>query len=174
MSYIPSSQMIEAVESRRLALIRSVIISSINADPSGEKRMAQAAFAYAVDRVPEVLQDFDPGDSLKPSEEWNKDYWTSVKVGLMENFSRERFEHILEVGRVVFGASESVSAPSAASEERASAKAKAPAPTGGERSRRAHGGGNKHKSSPGCGIVLVACVALCIAIPIAIRFLWRK
>lgn len=82
-----------------VVMARSIIIGLAN------KNFAEAgrSFFYAAERMPELLQQHD-GDLYPISKEnsiWTEDYWHGITRDLMKNFSKERFEHLCEVGAQV-------------------------------------------------------------------------
>ncbi|MEI6826876.1 MAG: hypothetical protein WCK54_14865 [Desulfuromonadales bacterium] len=88
-----------AIREQDVVMARSIIIGLAN------KNFAEAgrAFFYAVERMPELLQQHD-GDLYPMSKEnsiWTEDYWHGITRDLMKNFSKERFEHLCEVGAQV-------------------------------------------------------------------------
>jgi hypothetical protein len=88
-----------AIREQDVVMARSIIIGLAN------KNFAEAgrAFFYAAERMPELLQQHD-GDLYPVSNEhsiWTEDYWHGITRDLMKNFSKERFEHLCEVGAEV-------------------------------------------------------------------------
>lgn len=88
-----------AIREQDVVMARSIIIGLAN------KNFAEAgrAFFYAAERMPELLQQHD-GDLYPMSKEnslWTEDYWHGITRDLMKNFSKERFEHLCEVGAQV-------------------------------------------------------------------------
>lgn len=88
-----------AIREQDVVMARSIIIGLAN------KNFAEAgrAFLYAAERMPELLQQHD-GDLYPISKKnsfWTEDYWHGITRDLMKNFSKERFEHLCEVGAQV-------------------------------------------------------------------------
>jgi tRNA isopentenyl-2-thiomethyl-A-37 hydroxylase MiaE len=61
------------------------------------------AFLYVVSKMPDVLQTHE--EDLYPIERdenaWDKDYWNGLTGDMMHNFSKERFEHMLQVEQYI-------------------------------------------------------------------------
>lgn len=88
-----------AIREQDVVMARSIIIGLANKDFAEAGR----AFFYAAERMPELLQQHD-GDLYPMSKEnslWTEDYWHGITRDLMKNFSKERFEHLCEVGAEV-------------------------------------------------------------------------
>lgn len=85
-----------AIHDQEVQMARSIIIGLAN-DNFGE---ALRALVYAGDRMPELFQPHN--DKLYPmrndSTEWTEDYWHGLTGDLMRNFSKERFQHLCDVG----------------------------------------------------------------------------
>lgn len=88
-----------AIRDQDVSMARSIVIGLANKN-FGE---ALRAFIYAGDRMPELLQQHD-GD-LYPmynnNATWSEDYWHSITGDLMRNFSKERFQHLCDVGAYI-------------------------------------------------------------------------
>lgn len=85
-----------AIREQDVMLARSIIIGLANINFAEAGR----AFLYTAERMPELLQHND-GDLYPMSKDntvWTLDYWHGITRDLMKNFSKERFEHLCEVG----------------------------------------------------------------------------
>lgn len=73
----------------------------LDVDPTFEEYKED--FNYCCENVPEM---FEKHMELTPRRDnqhsWTDDYWNMLKVDLLENFSRERFEHMRSVAKVVY------------------------------------------------------------------------
>ena len=77
---------------------RDELIVSINYI---EKSLTQSEFDS-------IWEEYDGLKLDRDKNNWNKSYFASLQGDLRYNFSKERFEHILEVGRYVYGITKSV------------------------------------------------------------------
>jgi hypothetical protein len=92
----------DAIRDGDRSRVHSIIVGAAN------RSLAEAlkCFEYAINNLPGVL---DPHNEerypiILDRFAWNEDYWDQQTSRLMSNFSKERFEHLLEVGAVVFPA----------------------------------------------------------------------
>lgn len=80
--------------------LRYIFLDSLDVDPTFEK--------YKDDYVVCKKQDgmFEPYVELTPlstsRSDWNMDYWVKIKFDQKKNFSEKRFEHMIEVAKVVY------------------------------------------------------------------------
>lgn len=88
-----------AIREQDVVMARSIIIGLANKDFAEAGR----SFFYAAERMPELLQQHDGDLYPMPKENsiWTEDYWHGITRDLMKNFSKERFEHLCEVGAEV-------------------------------------------------------------------------
>ena len=94
-------QLTQAIREGDLSLTRSVIIGLAATDLDEAKQ----AYQDALRELPAIVQahdDFYPIDTDHAS--WTESYWHGITRDLMRNFSKERFEHLCQVGAHVFTA----------------------------------------------------------------------
>lgn len=112
MTFKPLSYLENAVKSKDIKEIRIAILSYIK-KCLGDTNEIEDAINYIKNSLSEseynkIWEEHD-GISLEQNKNnWNKNYFSSVEVDLSDNFSEERFKHILEVGKYVYGTTESV------------------------------------------------------------------
>ncbi|MCD8039590.1 MAG: hypothetical protein LUE96_10980 [Lachnospiraceae bacterium] len=79
--------------------LRYIFIDSLDVDPTFEKYKEDYAVCRTVDGM------FEPYKELTPlamsHSEWSMDYWGKIKFDQKKNFSEKRFEHMIEVAKIV-------------------------------------------------------------------------
>ena len=81
--------------------LRYIFLDSLDVDPTFESYKEE--FEYCCKNIPEMFEPYKELSPLKkdPSE-WNDTYWIDIKMDLKENYSLKRFEHMMEVAKVVY------------------------------------------------------------------------
>lgn len=107
MEFKPLSYLEDAVKSKNPEDIRSALISYIK-KCLGDTEEIMDALNYVKKSLSEeeyksIWEEYDGLTLELDKNNWNKDYFALVEVDLSYNFSKERFNHILEVGRYVYG-----------------------------------------------------------------------
>lgn len=98
MNFEPKEYLVDSVKSEDVIKIK-VALSEYIRMHSGNRREIEAALNYVKKEVPYInLMETHDGITFKSKGEWNKEYVWELISDLMENFSRERLQHILEVG----------------------------------------------------------------------------
>ncbi|MCK8827926.1 hypothetical protein MWH25_09265 [Natroniella acetigena] len=96
----------KALENKDVIRVRNVLANSIREDPAdvrgiidfNKRKIEQKAKSAGL----ELWQEHD-GRTFKEKSEWNEEYLSLLMAQLMSsNFSKKRFNHILEVGREVY------------------------------------------------------------------------
>jgi|GEM_PF-2039949 len=110
--WTPSHYLKEAIASRNYIRIHNELCSVIHKDPTFRTTEFADTLRY-VERqnLPDVIQGHD-GRTFADRGDWTQDYWALVLSELMDNFSRDRLEHIRAVGRHLHGVPSSAPAPS--------------------------------------------------------------
>lgn len=74
----------------------------LDVDPTFEEY--EEDFQYCCKNVPEIFErHVDLTTHIDNNQRnWTNDYWNGLKVDLLKNFSRERFEHMQKVARIVY------------------------------------------------------------------------
>ncbi|MGG1516995.1 hypothetical protein ABE504_16420 [Paenibacillus oryzisoli] len=88
---------VEAVNGGDLGQIRITLSSLMIASPGAEQEI-RAAVAYIEASVTKLWDEHD-GREFAPEEQWNNDYLGLLHSQFKFNFSRERFEKMLAVGK---------------------------------------------------------------------------
>jgi hypothetical protein len=103
MQFIPNSLLQEAVENHHLRHIRSAISSYMVSDPSDSRGEIMPAIHYVEQSgITDLWQAHDQQE-FKARQEWDEEYYGLIQAEFMFNYSKDRFEHALEVGRKVYG-----------------------------------------------------------------------
>lgn len=99
----PQQFLIDAVEQNDLKKIRAALSTYLSKNPTNENKEVTDAVAYVNQHFQGGLWDA-PDD--RPFEEnpsnWSKDYFAGLKSDLRNNFSKQRFVHILSVGQEIY------------------------------------------------------------------------
>ncbi|MBE6061160.1 MAG: hypothetical protein E7215_13450 [Clostridium sulfidigenes] len=79
--------------------LRYIFLDSLDVDPTFEKYKDDYSVCRSLDGM------FEPYVELTPlstsHSEWDMDYWVKIKFDQKKNFSQKRFEHMIEVAKVV-------------------------------------------------------------------------
>lgn len=77
-----------------------IFVDSLDVDPTFEKYKEDYLYCK------EIVGFFDSHNDMTPIQEdknkWNMAYWEQLKLDLVKNFSQRRFEHMLQVAKVVY------------------------------------------------------------------------
>ena len=80
--------------------LRYIFLDSLDIDPTFEKYKDDYAVCKKLDGL------FEPYTELTPlfmnHAEWDMDYWGKLKYDLKRNFSEKRFEHMIEVAKIIY------------------------------------------------------------------------
>ncbi|MBI9109963.1 hypothetical protein [Maridesulfovibrio ferrireducens] len=84
----------DLINSGEMSQARSIIVSKLDGDRFKENMEIASSWG----QFPEDLYDEDDNDSNFLSEElWSREYWTEMRVGLSNNFSKKKLNHIITV-----------------------------------------------------------------------------
>jgi hypothetical protein len=101
----------KAIEKRELGRIREILSGFITADQSFSKGIFDERLRYCVSRgvlEQELFVPFDGGLLNENPIEWDIPYFAKQRVRFHANFSRERLEHLRQIGKKIFLESDSV------------------------------------------------------------------
>lgn len=56
---------------------------------------------YILEKVPDLWDEHDKDISNLDGNEWNSEYFSLIKKDLRRNFSKDRFEHYIEIGNFI-------------------------------------------------------------------------
>lgn len=93
------------IKEKNIEDIRIAIESSNALDPNGERGEVEERLSLLKNKISddELYEKHD--DELYPilpKEQWDEDYFNKQKVKLQRNFSKERLEHVRELGKFIF------------------------------------------------------------------------
>ncbi|MCI9399139.1 MAG: hypothetical protein HFJ07_04865 [Lachnospiraceae bacterium] len=95
------SEVKKRADNKDIRWIQYGFADCLDVDPTFEEYKED--FNYCCENVPEM---FEKHVELTPRRDnqhsWTDDYWNMLKVDLLENFSRERFDHMRSVAKVVY------------------------------------------------------------------------
>lgn len=102
MTFQPIQALQKAVESKNIRNIRSAISSYMVSDPTDSRGEIHRAVRHVESNGIKNLWESHDNEQFKNKNEWDKEYYGVLQAELMFNFSKERFNHALEVGRAVY------------------------------------------------------------------------
>lgn len=102
MTFQPIQALQKAVESKNIRNIRSAISSYMVSDPTDSRGEIHRAVRHVESNGIKNLWEPHDNEQFKNKNEWDKEYYGVLQAELMFNFSKERFNHALEVGRTVY------------------------------------------------------------------------
>lgn len=80
--------------------LRYIFIDSLDVDPTFEKYQQDYNYCKGLSGF---FEEYTEITNLKQnSSEWNASYWDQLKRDLVKNFSQIRFEHMIQVAKVVY------------------------------------------------------------------------
>lgn len=105
-------EFIDFIDQKNIRQIRISIESVNSLDPNGERGEVDERLELLKGRVSddELYEKHD--DELfpiLPKDIWDEDYFNKQKVKLQRNFSKERLEHVRELGKFIFPPKEKIS-----------------------------------------------------------------
>lgn len=105
MSFKPLDFLKVAVESRNISNIRAAVSSYITKNPGNRDRELNEVLKYITNN--QLDNDLWEKHIVKSEEtsnkaEWSKEYFRLIRSNLRSNFSRQRMQHILEVGEYLY------------------------------------------------------------------------
>ena len=79
--------------------LRYIFLDSLDVDPTFEKYKDDYAVCKKIEGMFEPYTELTDLSTIHS--EWNMDYWVKLKYDQKQNFSEKRFEHMIEVAKVV-------------------------------------------------------------------------
>ena len=90
----------KCAEANDIKGLRYIFVDCLDVDPTFEKYEEDYNYCKNIPGL------FDAHANLSgiisDSSRWNTSYWEQLKLDLMKNFSQERFEHMIQVAKVVY------------------------------------------------------------------------
>lgn len=87
-------------ESNDIKGLRYIFVDCLDVDPTFEKYKKDYEYCK---NVPGFLENYKEISTLtNDTSMWNKKYWETLKTDLLKNFSEKRFQHMIDVAKVVY------------------------------------------------------------------------
>ncbi|MFI3211075.1 MAG: hypothetical protein R3Y64_08550 [Peptostreptococcaceae bacterium] len=102
MNFKPNSTLERAIDSNNLSAIRIAIISYIDKDPADRKNETLNAIKYIESKNINIWQSNQYIEREKSISQWDMDYLSEIQADLSNNFSKERLELALKVGKHIY------------------------------------------------------------------------
>lgn len=90
----------KCAETNDIKGLRYIFVDCLDVDPTFEKYKEDYNYCKNIPGLFDVHADLSGMTS--DSKKWNASYWDQLKLDLMKNFSKERFEHMIRVAKVVY------------------------------------------------------------------------
>ncbi|MGG3449765.1 hypothetical protein [Domibacillus aminovorans] len=94
-----SEQFKVAVQSKEIEKVKIMLKNSLTMDLTFNQ--FKEMLDYALKYFPNIIEKHE-GEKFESKDNWDKEYASSIKVDLVDNFSAERIEHIKEVQTYVY------------------------------------------------------------------------
>lgn len=101
MSFKPETFLQDAVSSKDVEAVKGAICGYIDMDAGNTERIKNA-LNYVEQNGINIWQNHEEIEKIKPKTEWNLDYLALIQADLMYNFSKERMNLILEIGKHIY------------------------------------------------------------------------
>lgn len=155
MSFKPLSYLEDAVITKDVKDIRIAILSYIK-KCLGDTQEIEDAVSYIRKSLSDleyqsIWEKYDGLFLDNNKNNWNKNYFASMEVDLADNLSKERFNHILEVGKYVYGSTQPIKST--------------------VNTNRSNAVNNKEENKNFLMIALVGGAALLLGIPVLIKIM---
>lgn len=109
MSFKHEKYFIDAINSGSIQEIKIAICLYIDKDAADSNGEIRNAVQYLDSKGINIWDEHKKIEDIKPKHQWDVDYIGLLQSDLMYNFSRERLDHILEVGEYVYGRNQNIS-----------------------------------------------------------------
>lgn len=90
----------KCVEAKDIKGLRYIFVDCLDVDPTFEKYREDYEYSKRVAGLFEEHKELTPLTDNRSS--WDNQYWQKIKTDLMKNFSVKRFQHMIEVAKVVY------------------------------------------------------------------------
>lgn len=102
----------QAIEEKDITSIQNILKAYLTSDPSDSKNTIKSVLQEVEDKKIDIWEEHD--GKILLSSPWNEEDFLDLQVDLRMNFSKERFNHLVDMGEEVYG-SEKKSAPNLSS-----------------------------------------------------------
>ncbi len=91
----------ENADSGDIKGLKYIFADCLDVDPTFEKYKED--YEYCQRKVPGLFEQHrDMTPLTENQKEWDYDYWRELKIDLVNNFSKKRFEHMIRVAKVIY------------------------------------------------------------------------
>lgn len=91
----------ENADSGDIKGLKYIFADCLDVDPTFEKYKED--YEYCQRKVPGLFEQHKDMTPLTENQkEWDYDYWRELKIDLVNNFSKKRFEHMIRVAKVIY------------------------------------------------------------------------
>lgn len=90
----------KCAETNDIKGLRYIFVDCLDVDPTFEKYKEDYNYCKNIPGLFDVHANLS--GFISDTERWNSSYWDQLKLDLMKNFSKERFEHMIQVAKVVY------------------------------------------------------------------------
>jgi hypothetical protein len=87
-------------ESNDITMLRYIFGDCLTVDPTFEKYRDDYEYCKSLPGMFDSHQELH--EIVSDRSKWTKEYWEQLSVDLSSNFSKERFEHMIEVAKIVY------------------------------------------------------------------------
>ncbi|MFM9532561.1 hypothetical protein [Lysinibacillus sp. IITD104] len=96
------SKLLHAIETNNIEDIQKFLKANITVNPNDSENSMKTALKKIEQKNLPIWEQHDDATFNTNRTEWTQDYFVELQVDLRMNFSKERFMHMLEVGKVAF------------------------------------------------------------------------
>jgi len=90
----------KCAEANDIKGLRYIFVDCLDVDPTFEKYKEDYNYCKNIPGFFDAHVNLN--GIISNEERWNSQYWDQLKLDLMKNFSKERFEHMIQVAKVVY------------------------------------------------------------------------
>lgn len=90
----------KCVDNNDIRGLHYIFVDSLDVDPTFEKYKEDYNYCKNINGFFDSYVEISP--IVIDKGKWNRQYWEQLKIDLMKNFAAERFEHMIDVARVVY------------------------------------------------------------------------
>lgn len=90
----------KCAEANDIKGLRYIFVDCLDVDPTFEKYEEDYNYCKNIPGLFDAHANLS--GMISDSKRWNSSYWDQLKLDLMKNFSKERFEHMIHVAKIVY------------------------------------------------------------------------
>jgi hypothetical protein len=101
--FTPDKEFVAVIQEGDIIRIRAMLKAFLTADPADSEERAQRHLLYARERIPELFEQHSAAIDMESNQtKWSAEYRDLAAGALLANFSEDRFQHLVEVGKHVY------------------------------------------------------------------------